>query len=169
VADLGDPVMKCCGGSGGVFEGGVGCGKFSLPLFWMSKFWTIQWKAVMMLVAFAVNFCVVCHCAASAAPVGKGSHCCGCCGSHEMKGEKTKGSGGSHGCQGMQAVKFNLLEKQVSSSISSGEQPVMLISFSYSILVPGQLVVDGNRAVSDQWVYKHAPPDLQVLYQRFLI
>jgi hypothetical protein len=119
---------------------------------------------MLMLVAFTVNFCVICHCAASAVPVMKGGHCHGCCGS-----EKKKKGEGSHGCQGMQAVKFNLLEKQVSSSISSGEQPVMLISFNYSILVPGRLVADGNRAVPDQWVYKHAPPDLQVLYQRFLI
>lgn len=123
----------------------------------------------MMLVAFTVNFCVICHCAASAAPVMKGGHCHGCCGSDEKKGEKKKGGEKNHGCQGMQAVKFNLLEKQVSSPISSGEQPVMLISFNYFILVPGRLVVDGNRAVSDQWVYKHSPPDLQVLYQRFLI
>ena len=120
---------------------------------------------MLMLVAFTVNFCVICHCAASAAPVMKGGHCHACCGS----GEKKKGGEGNHGCQGMQAVKFNLLEKQVSSSISSGEQPVMLISFNYSILAPGQFVVDGYRAVPDQWVYKHAPPDLQVLYQRFLI
>jgi len=134
----------------------------------MPKFWTIQWKALVMLVAFTVNFCVICHCAASAAPVMKGGHCHACCGSGK-KGEEMKGHEKSHGCQGMQAVKFNLLEKQVSSSISSGEQPVMLISFNYSILVPGQLVARGNRALSDQWVYKHAPPDLQVLYQRFLI
>ena len=119
---------------------------------------------MLMLVAFTVNFCVICHCAASAGPVMKGGHCHGCCGSGGMKKE-----GGKHGCQGMQAVKFNLLEKQVSSSISSGEQPVMLISFYYSILVPYRLVVDGNRAVPDQWVYEHAPPNLQVLYQRFLI
>ena len=130
----------------------------------MPKFWTIQWKVMLMLVAFTVNFCVICHCAASAAPVMKGGHCHSCCGA----GEKKKGNE-HHGCQGMQAVKFNLLEKQVSSPIGSGEQPVMLISFNYSIVVPDQLVVDGNRAVSEQWVYKHAPPDLQVLYQRFLI
>ncbi|HMI62160.1 MAG TPA: hypothetical protein VK518_14670 [Puia sp.] len=135
----------------------------------MPKFWTIKGKVLLMLVAFTANFCVICHCAASAAPVMKGGRCHSCCGSDEKKGEKKKGRPGNHGCQGMQAVKFNLLEKQVSSSISSGEQPVILISFNYSILVPGRPVVDGNRAVSDQWVYKHAPPDLQVLYQRFLI
>src|ERR1700754_3011598 len=136
----------------------------------MPKFLTIQLKAMMMLVAFTVNFCVICHCAASAAPVMKGGHCHACCGSDaEKKGEKMTGHATNHGCQGMQAVKFNLLEKQVSSPISSGEQPVMLISFNYSILLTGQLVAKGNRAVSDQWVYKHAPPDLQVLYQRFLI
>ncbi len=123
---------------------------------------------MLMLVAFAVNFCVICHCAASAAPV-KGGHCHGCCGSGEMKGTKKEGGKESHGCQGMQAVKFNLLEKQVSSAISSGEQPVMLISFNYSILVPCRLVVDGNSAVPDQWAYKHSPPDLHALYQRFLI
>lgn len=128
----------------------------------MLKFWTIQWKALMMLVAFMVNFCVICHCAAREAPVMKGGHCHGCC-SSEKKGQK------SGGCQGMQAVRFNLLEKQVSSPIGSGEQPVMPISFNYSLLIPGRLIADGFRVVYDQWVYKHAPPDLQVLYQRFLI
>jgi hypothetical protein len=124
---------------------------------------------MLMLVAFTVNFCVICHCAANAAPVIKGAHCHSCCGSDEMKDGKKKGGEENRGCQGMQAIKFNLLEKQVSSSISSGKQPVMLISFNYSILVPGRLVADGNRAVPDLWVYKHASPDLQILYQRFLI
>ncbi|HEY4286703.1 MAG TPA: hypothetical protein VGN00_06345 [Puia sp.] len=133
----------------------------------MPKSWTIQWKALLMLVTFTVNFCVICHCAAKATPV-KGGHCHSCCSSYEKKGDKKKGSE-SHGCQGMQAIKFNLLEKQVSTPISSGEQPVMLISFNYSILVPGQLVAVGNRVISDEGVYKHSPPDLQVLYQRFLI
>lgn len=122
-----------------------------------------------MLVAFTVNYCVICHCAASAAPRGdRMGHCSACCEKQEGKVDR-KGQAGHNDCQGMQAVKFNLLEKQVSSSITSGEQPVMLVSYGYTILAADRLALDKDRAIPDQWVYKHSPPDLQVLYQRFLI
>ena len=135
----------------------------------MSRLLDIRWKVMLMLVAFTVNFCVICHCAAAAVPV-RGWHCHACCGgSGSDSGAREKKGKEGHGCQGMQAVKFNLLEKQVSSPISSGEQPVMLISFNYSVLVPDRLVADGSNVTADQWVYRHSPPDLQVLYQRFLI
>ncbi len=116
-----------------------------------------------MLVVFTVNFCVICHCAANAAP--KAVHCHSCC---EKKDDKSGGSN-HNGCSGMQAVKFNLLEKQVSSPVSSGEQPVALISPLYHLLAPVKLPANSDHGISDQWAYKHAPPDLQALYQRFLI
>jgi len=114
-----------------------------------------------MLVVFTVNFCVICHCAANAAP--RAVHCHSCC---EKKSSKKEGH---EGCSGMQAVKFNLLEKQVSSSITSGDQPVLLINHIYSVCVPVRLSGGDKPIIPDQWVYKHAPPDLQALYQRFLI
>ena len=136
----------------------------------MPKGWTIQWKAFLMLVVFTVNFCVVCHCAANAVPRGSTHHhtCCEKPASkydnrHESRGE----SPGD--CSGMQAVKFNLLEKQVSSPIHSGEQPVLLITHIYSIITPVLLTTVGSLRLPDEWAYKHAPPDRQALYQSFLI
>jgi hypothetical protein len=125
--------------------------------------WTIQWKAFLMLVAFTVNFCVICHCAAKAAPGA--SHCHSCCGKKEGKSGQTD----HNGCQGMQAVKFNLLEKQVASAISSGEQPFIFLTHSFTVPVTTGVIAGDILSLPDQWVYKHAPPDLRVLYQSFLI
>ena len=132
----------------------------------MPKGWTIQWKAFLMLVVFTVNFCVVCHCAANAAPRGLGHHhtCCEKSASGNQSDNESKND-----CSGMQAVKFNLLEKQVSSPIHSGEQPVLLIAHIYSIAAPVFLTTSGSRRLPDEWAYKHAPPDRQALYQSFLI
>jgi hypothetical protein len=136
----------------------------------MPKGWTIQWKAFLMLVVFTVNFCVVCHCAANAVPRGLAHHHT-CCEKSASKNESRHGSPGENpgDCSGMQAVKFNLLEKQVSSPIHSGEQPVLLITHIYSIAAPVLLTTSGSRRLPDEWAYKHAPPDRQALYQSFLI
>jgi hypothetical protein len=132
----------------------------------MPKGWTIQWKAFLMLVVFTVNFCVVCHCAANAAPCGLAHHhtCC-----EKSASGKQSDSDSKNDCSGMQAVKFNLLEKQVSSPIHSGEQPVLLITHIYSLTAPVLLVTSRSRRLPDEWAYKHAPPDRQALYQSFLI
>ncbi|MBS1662694.1 MAG: hypothetical protein JST68_16745 [Bacteroidetes bacterium] len=145
----------------------------------MPKGWTIRWKAFLMLVTFTVNFCVICHCAASAAPVkvghthhsccekavcdekGDGSKAAADCGDKGMK--EPKG-----GCQGMQAVKFNLLEKQASDPVVMGEMPVLWVpTYTYSLPVV-ELKEPGLR-VPEQWAYRHSPPDLRVLHQSFLI
>jgi len=80
-----------------------------------------------------------------------------------MKPEGSKHSD----CQGMQAVRFNLVEKQVSCPVALGEPPVIILTFDY-VVVPVATVEKGFRR-NDWWVYKYGPPDLQVLYQRFLI
>ena len=67
----------------------------------------------------------------------------------------------------MQAVRFNLAEKEVASPIAPGEPPVIFLTFDY-VEVPVATVEKGFRR-NDWWVYKYGPPDLQVLYSRFLI
>ena len=119
-----------------------------------------------MLVVFAANFLVFCHCAARAEACGRAHSCCekkACAASRPMSPESSKHSD----CQGMQAVRFNLVEKQVSASIGTGELPVVVLSL-FPIMVAVSRTDDGFRRM-DWWIYKYSPPDLQVLYQRFLI
>ena len=124
---------------------------------------TIQWKALLMLITFTVNFCVICHCAAKAAPAGKASPCHGCCG--ESKHPTQSGSKKHTGdCSGMQAVKFNLLEKQVEGSVGLAELPILFITHLHFTPAVTVLPVANSRRI-DHYV----PPDLQALYQRFLI
>ena|ERR1700754_3345025 len=127
----------------------------------MPKVRTIQWKAFLMLFVFTVNFTVICHCASNAVP--RAPQCHACCEKHSQK------QSGHKGCSGMQAVKFNLLEKQVSADITSGELPVILVNHNYFAIAVVLLPVNSNRRFADQWGHKHAPPDLQVLYRTFLI
>ena len=102
---------------------------------------------------------------ANAAPKDAAMHCHGCC-------EKPSGKSGDDkdgkDCQGMQAVKFNLLEKQTADAITSGELPVLFIS-TYNFSIPVVVVADRAYRLPEQWAYKHSPPDLQVLHQLFLI
>jgi len=124
----------------------------------MRKDRSIWWKALFMLVVFAANFLVFCHCAARAeAAVGHHS----CC-------EKRRSGAPKHSdCQGMQAVRFNLVEKQVASSVVMGELPVVVLDLAW-VTAPVERPVEGFRR-ADWWASRYAPPDLQVLYQRFLI
>jgi hypothetical protein len=121
---------------------------------------------MLMLVVFAANFLVFCHCARA------GQHSCceksGCADHGGMMPKEAKRDGSKHSdCQGMQAVRFNLVEKQAASSIVLGEPPVMVITFDH-VMAPVAKIEKGFRR-SDWWVYKYGPPDLQVLYQCFLI
>lgn len=80
-----------------------------------------------------------------------------------MKPEGTKHSD----CQGMQAVRFNLVEKQVAAPVALGEPPVILLIVDY--VVPPVAKIEKGFRRNEWWVYKYGPPDLQVLYQCFLI
>lgn len=120
-----------------------------------------------MLVTFMVNFGVVCHCAGKGVGVKAMVHHSCCeekdagvkdCGAKEPKG----------GCQGMQAVKFNLLEKQASDPVSAGESPVWLVPF-YMYSVPVVELKEPVLGLPEQWAYRHSPPDLRILHQSFLI
>jgi hypothetical protein len=108
----------------------------------------IQWKALLLLVAFAANFTVFCHCAANAA---QPHSCC------EKKPPHQP-------CHGMQAVQFNLLEKQLADHIQLAPLPVIRLIIQQPILQPPALPTPLATGCP-----KHPPPDLLTLHQRFLI
>jgi hypothetical protein len=106
-----------------------------------------------MLVIFTASFTVFCHCA-TAAP--------SCC--EKKTGQKRD----DHGCQGMQAVKFNLLEKQAAASIHADASPVVILADAG--VVPSTPVFHAERPrLPSTWSSKHPPPDRLSLYQCFLI
>jgi hypothetical protein len=118
---------------------------------------SIQWKALLLLVVFAASFTVFCHCAV-AGPHSERS----CC---EKKADHKSND---HGCQGMQAVKFNLLEKQAAASVHAGALPVAILADA-ALVFSAPLSPVIRPSLPDTWSYKHSPPDLLSLYQRFLI
>lgn len=114
-----------------------------------------------MLVIFSVSFTVFCHCGAMAA-VAAPAHCQHC---HK---KASKQQGGSD-CQGMQAVKFNLLEKQTAAPIHAASAPLtaLIARAEYPLSIP--LSPTEKRQLPQQWSDKHSPPDRLSLYQCFLI
>ncbi|WP_188931516.1 hypothetical protein [Puia dinghuensis] len=110
----------------------------------------IYWKALLMLVVFTANFTVFCHCA-TAAKV----HCC-CC--------DAKKSGKSKPCHSHQAVKFNLLEKQIADQVQAAPLPVIELLIQRPVLPLTEL-----PAATTTSNPRHPPPDILALQQRFLI
>lgn len=124
-----------------------------------------------MLTAFTANFAVFCHCndaRAEAAPAASSSLIHPCC-------EKTsKGCAGKPdpssplGCHGMQAMKFNLLEKQLTAAIHPAAPPAIDVISDYAVL-PAIPATAKKAIPHERGANRHAPPDLLALYQRFLI
>jgi hypothetical protein len=151
----------------------------------MLKLKIIQWKALSLLIIFTANFCVVCHCSASAAPVAS-SHrdsCCesqshqagdhSCCQQHRHGAAKGPDQKASHrscddkgGCPATHALKFNLLEKQVAASVHPGPLFAALVTHLFFVPASTSLSTISREC---PYLHKHSPPDLQALYQRFLI
>jgi hypothetical protein len=107
---------------------------------------TIQWKALLMLVVFAANFTVFCHCAAAAQ-----KHSC-CC---EKK---------SKPCNSGQSIQFNLVEKQLADQIQAAPLPVIELLIEQPLSEPTK-----TPTPSTPDTVKHPPPDLLILQQRLLI
>jgi len=105
----------------------------------------IYWKALLMLVVFTANYTVFCHCATAAK-----THCC--C------EKKTKP------CNSSQAVKFNLLEKQVADQVHAAPLPVIELLIQPPVL---QATKQPSPATPNNT--KHPPPDILSLQQRLLI
>jgi len=94
--------------------------------------------AFMLLLAFTANFTVFCHCAKAQ------KHSC-CCGKKEKKGP----------CNSVQAVKFNLVEKQLADAIQAAPIPVIGAAKGLKPATPDNA--------------KHPPPDILVFQRRLLI
>lgn len=127
----------------------------------MALFRTIQWKALLMLTVFAANFMVVCHCSARAAAATPPHSCC----QRAEKAPSQQPCDDGNGCSGMHAMKFNLLEKQTSSGVSLDQVDAIVYTYEWAVTPPATLqkTLPGGRTP------RHPPPDLQSLYQCFLI
>jgi len=69
----------------------------------------------------------------------------------------------------MQAVKFNLLEKQTADPIHPAPAPLTaLIVWNEYPAITGPIATE-KRRLPQQWSDKHSPPDRLSLYQCFLI
>src|SRR5579871_737795 len=142
----------------------------------MSPLRSIQYKALILLVAFTANFFVVCHCQATM-PHKTLPPCCAKHMHMEESGSAVPQATTPHhpydekgGCQHTQAVKFQLLEKQIPDPVS---QPPLLITFIQTRWVPSLFytiqAITQRKDLRDLGQEKYAPPDFQALYQSFLI
>jgi hypothetical protein len=140
---------------------------------------TIQYKALFLLVAFTANFFVVCHCSAMTAPAQvQHHHQHSCCGKENVAGGKcAAGENATHdatpcdkgNCRHAQAIKFNLLEKQLAHQVTQPPLYTIFINRDFILPVNESLEKPHREITSGQWPGTHSPPDLHALYQRFLI
>lgn len=103
--------------------------------------------ALLLLVAFAANFSVFCHCATTQ------KHAC-CCEKQQKKGP----------CHSAQAVKFNLVEKQLADAIQAAPIPVIELIIQHPLSEREKAPVPETPDNA-----KHPPPDILTLQQRLLI
>jgi len=136
-----------------------------------------------MLTVFTANFYSICHCPHMAVTPHSLSHkshkqkesCC-----HEASGTAKistdhpkpcdKPCNEKDGCTGTHAVKFSLLEKQTAEQVAL--HPLFAVAFTHHFIIPLEILpFSGNPEgnIDNEWRHKHSPPDLQALYQRFLI
>ncbi len=102
------------------------------------------------------------------------THKMSCCDDHPATGkthdDQPTPCSGNDGCCGTHAVKFSLLDKQAAEPFSL--HPVVAVAFVHHFIVPLNITLFTGPAqdrIDTQWWHKHSPPDLQSLYQRFLI
>ncbi|HUB60556.1 MAG TPA: hypothetical protein VL978_07640 [Puia sp.] len=135
----------------------------------------IRIKALFLAAIFTGNFLVVCHCSAAERRVSAAMQGCTCCPqkavpcTHKVVPCPQKAVPCMPGkpCPGMQAVKFNLLEKKTAAKICLGPVEAMVFIPRYMVpAVEGRLA---RRNVSSWYLPPHAPPDRLALYQCFLI
>lgn len=119
----------------------------------MGNSWSIRLKAMLLLVAFAANFTVFCHCATAPKIYVR------CC-----KSRCCEAPAKARPCHSAQAVKFNLVEKQVANVLQVAPLPVVVLRVRFAVIEPAKL----HRPATDVPV-KHPPPDILTLQQRLLI
>jgi hypothetical protein len=131
----------------------------------MTGSFTIRIKALFLLAVFAGNFFVVCRCSAAETSLASMrmnsvyAHCC--C------QKTTSPCNDKRGCPGMQAVKFNLLEKKAAAKVRVN--PVGMALVIRGFVIPG---VEGGLAKPNafsRYISPHAPPDRLTLYHCYLI
>ncbi len=141
---------------------------------------TIRFKAFFLLTLFTANFYSICHCrqlTVTRHALSHDSHkqkkscCCyeaphadkTCANQHKPCNEKD-------GCGATHAVKFSLLEKQAVGPITL--HPLSAVAFTNHFITPLDIFPHSGNSedhIGHEWQHKHSPPDLQSLYQRFLI
>jgi hypothetical protein len=126
----------------------------------------IRSKALFMLAVFAANFYTVCHCAPMVSP-----HRHSCCGDRSQ--EKTANSKNTvpckEGCSHTHSIKFNLLEKQISSPI--GVYPPFTAVPPAFVIPAGSLLTLAVPPPTSKTLFRRRslPPDRLAMYQYFLI
>ena len=125
-----------------------------------------------MLAVFTANLLAICHCADAATVASVAKHSC-CEAKHTDKDECTNPKplcNHKDGCHEGNGIKFNLLDKQASEKIDLS--PIFATAFVHhylsSIFALQQTLNSGKFFDKDRLQY-YPPPDLQVLYQTFLI
>jgi hypothetical protein len=101
----------------------------------------------MLLLALTANFTVFCHCAKAQ------KHMC-CCEKKEKKGP----------CNSVQAVKFNLVEKQLADAIQAAPIPVIGILIQHPLIGAAKVLKPATPHNA-----KHPPPDILAFQRRLLI
>jgi hypothetical protein len=143
----------------------------------MPRLNAIQWKALFLLLTFSASFTIFCHCACAAAAAAahraasadSESPRHSCCDKMPESPKQAKHQHSHRDCQGMQAVRFNLLEKQTADPIHSAPAPFTgLIQWGEQPTIT-TLPQTEKRKLPQQWSYKHSPPNRLSLYQCFLI
>ena len=141
----------------------------------MPRLSSIQWKALLLLVVFTTSFTVFCHCTGAAADpamkTSRTSQNChrSCCDKMPGSPKQIKHRQEHNDCQGMQAVRFNLLEKQTADPIHPAPTPLIALVRWNEYPVTIALPQTEKRKLPQQWSYKHSPPNRLSLYQCFLI
>lgn len=149
----------------------------------MLKYIAIQLKALFMLTVFAANFYSICHCPSVAVNPHSPSHRShlqkgSCCSEAYCTGKNSTGyskpcknpCSENDGCCSTHAVKFSLLEKQTAGQIAL--HPLFAVAFTHHFIISPESLPSTAKPegiIDNEWRYKHSPPDLQALYQRFLI
>jgi len=144
----------------------------------MSNLLAIRLNSLFLLTIFAANLYGVCHCSNMDIRIAQAratqTHKMSCCDDHRATGkthdDKPTPCSGNDGCGGTHAVKFSLLDKQAAEPFSL--HPIVAVAFVHHFIIsPDNAVFTGpaQDRIDTQWRHKHSPPDLQSLYQRFLI
>ena len=132
----------------------------------MINLWVIRSKALLMLAVFAANFYTVCHCTPAAPP-----HRHTCCErpSREETANPKNNIPCKDGCSHTHSIKFNLLEKQISSPIGIYPPFTAVLPASFLPARSPLTVAALPPTILKELRRRSIPPDRLAMYQYFLI